>query len=260
MAGRLPLWLGHVMASGSAIDLKRAALLVGCGVAATATLPLIRLRLQTPGRTRAEYPHGNFILLFLAGFGLWNLATGAFNPFFNMYLAERIHSSPESIGNVFAAGQLSQVLALLLAPVVFRRLGQARGISAMMLATAICLLALSGASTTGAAAAAYTSYMAFQWMSEPGINALLMSRVKSEERGGASSLYFLVAFSAQAVAAAFEGASMTALGYGPVLMAAAILALLAGAMFRSLTPREHRARSAERTPSFPGSAAESAPR
>ena len=39
--------------------------------------------------------------------------------------------------------------------------------------------------------------MAFQWMSEPGMNTLLMNRVEERERGGASAMMYLVAFSAK---------------------------------------------------------------
>jgi predicted MFS family arabinose efflux permease len=75
--------------------------------------------------------------------------------------------------------------------------------------------------------------MAFQWMSEPGLNALLMSRVAERERGGASALNYMVAFSAQAVAALGAGRLLTHFGYGAVLAASALLAAVAAGLFQT---------------------------
>ena len=76
--------------------------------------------------------------------------------------------------------------------------------------------------------------MSFQWMSEPGLNTLLMNHVEERERGGASALNYMVAFGAQAVAAYAGGWMFTRWGYGPSLAGAASLALAAAALFRWL--------------------------
>jgi predicted MFS family arabinose efflux permease len=83
--------------------------------------------------------------------------------------------------------------------------------------------------------------MAFQWMSEPGLNALLMSRVAERERGGASALNYLVAFSAQAVAALGAGRLLAHFGYGTVLVASALLAVAAAALFQTFVNSATRA-------------------
>jgi predicted MFS family arabinose efflux permease len=80
---------------------------------------------------------------------------------------------------------------------------------------------------------AYAWYMAFQWMSEPGLNALLMSRVAERERSGASALNYLVAFSAQAVAALAAGRLLAHFGYGVVLAGSALLAAGAAGLFQA---------------------------
>jgi predicted MFS family arabinose efflux permease len=61
-----------------------------------------------------------------------------------------------------------------------------------------------------------------------------MNHVKERERGGAAALNYLVAFSAQAVAAAVAGRLFARVGYGPVLAAASIIAILAAALFTRL--------------------------
>ena len=76
--------------------------------------------------------------------------------------------------------------------------------------------------------------MSFQWMSEPGLNTLLMNHVGERERSGASALNHLVAFGAQTVAAFGAGALLAQFGYGAVLAGAAALALVAAVLFRVL--------------------------
>jgi len=66
-----------------------------------------------------------------------------------------------------------------------------------------------------------------------GLNALLMSRVTERERSGASALNYLVAFSAQAVAALAAGRLLAHFGYGVVLAGSALLAAGAAGLFQA---------------------------
>jgi predicted MFS family arabinose efflux permease len=80
----------------------------------------------------------------------------------------------------------------------------------------------------------FATYTAFQWMSEPGVNTLLMDRVREAERGGASALMMLVMFAAQFAASFVGGASIARFGYPVVLACAAALAAVAALAFRWL--------------------------
>src|SRR6202012_2136708 len=176
------------------------------------------------------YPLTPFVLRYLIPFAIWNLATGSFNPFFNAYFA-RLGYGAERIGSVFSAAQLAQVAMVLLAPMVFRKAGLASGVAWMMAAAAVTLACLA-ARPAGAAMAAYVGYMAFQWMSEPGLSTLLMNNVKEREQGGASAMNYLVMFGGQAVAALVGGAVGSRFGYGVALAGAAGLAALAAGLFQ----------------------------
>ena len=236
VGGRLPLWLHG----------KQPVLLLSAALSALALVPAFRLRLARPAREGARvYPRGSFLWRFLAAFALWNLATGAFNPFANVYF-DRLRVPVERIGSIFSMAQLGQVGTVLLAPLVFRRVGLVTGITGMMLATAIGLGALAAQPPGAAAALAFTAYMSFQWMSEPGLNSLLMNHVSESERSGTSALSYLVAFGAQALAAFGGGVLLARFGYGTVLAGAAALAAGAGIVFRVLlgtverkSPRAH---------------------
>jgi MFS family permease len=223
VGGKLPLWLHG----------KQPALLVAAALTALAIWPALHLRPAPPAPEGTRiYPQDPFLLRYLIPFALWNLATGSFNPFFNAYFAH-LRFPVERIGLIFSGAQAVQVVAVLLAPMVFRRAGLVTGIVWMMCATACGLGALATQPVT-AAALAYVSYMAFQWMSEPGLNTLLMNQVADRERGGASALNFLVAFSTQALAAWGAGALLSRFGYGAVLAGSAGLALASAGLFQLL--------------------------
>jgi MFS family permease len=224
IGGRLPLW----------VHSKQTALLIAAGLAVTGVLPVLRLKTGTPATADARvYPRGSFLLRFLPPFALWHFATGSFNPFFNAYFA-KLRLPVERIGEVFSAAQLGQVVTLLIAPLLIARAGLVGGIVWMMAATALGLAGLAAQPPGSGAAAAYLAYMAFQWMSEPGMNTLLMNHVAERERGGAAAIMYLVAFSAQALAAFGAGALLPSAGYGIVIGGAALLAAVAAALLRVL--------------------------
>jgi predicted MFS family arabinose efflux permease len=165
---------------------------------------------------------------------LWNVATGAFNPFFSVYFSKRLGMPVNQIGTMFSAAQLAQGAALLAAPFVLRRMGAINGLMSMQIATAVALAALGMGPTGVFAGALYAAYVAFQYMSEPGMYSLLMDRVKPEEQSGASALNFLVIFGGQAVAASLSGFAVQRFGYTLVLAAAAIAAVLAAFAVRQI--------------------------
>jgi MFS family permease len=225
LGGQMPGWLGG----------KRPAMLAGCALVGLAVWPAARLRIGPAPAVGAKlYPRSRFVTRFLIVFAIWNLATGSFNPFFNTYFAGHLHTPVERIGLIFSGAQLAQVAAILLAPLVLRGLGIVTGTAAMLLATAVALAGLAAGPTGWAAAGMYAAYTAVQFMSEPGMNTLLMDRVREQERSGASALMMLVAFAAQFAASFAGGASIARFGYPAVLAAAAGLAAVAGLAFRWL--------------------------
>jgi predicted MFS family arabinose efflux permease len=243
VGGRLPLWMHG----------KQPALLMAAALAGLALWPASRLELSghapksdkpsplVVGRawlkqlsTRPKAIAGpSFMLRYLIPFAIWNLATGSFNPFFNTYFA-RLGYGSARIGAAYSTAQLAQVATVLLAPLVFRKVGLVNGIAWMMAATAGGLACLAARPAGAAAAAAYVGYMAFQWMSEPGLSTLLMSGVEECDRSGAAAMNYLVMFGAQALAALVGGAVVNSFGYGVALAGSAALAVLSAAVFQGL--------------------------
>jgi MFS family permease len=224
LGGQLPMWMHG----------KRPVLLLSAAMSALAVAPALRLKIGVrPSPGARVYPRSRFLLRFLIPFAVWHIATGSFNPFNNVYFARLGFSVPQ-IGTIFSGSQVVQLVAVLLAPLVIRRAGLLAGIVWMMAATAVALGGLATRSPGAAAILAYSAYMAFQWMSEPGLNSLLMNHVDERERSGASAMTFLVAFGAQALAAFAAGNLLVRFDYGPVLAGAAVLAALAAALFGRL--------------------------
>ena len=225
VGGQLPVWMHG----------KRPVLIFSAALSAAALIPALALTTGArPNPGARVYPRSRFLLAFLIPFAAWHLATGAFNPFNNIYFARR-GFSVAAIGKIFSVAQGVQVGAVLLAPSIIRRAGLVMGIVWMAGATALSLGGMAAGASGTAAILGYMAYMSFQWMSEPALNSLLMNHVEERERSGASAVTFLVAFGAQALAALAAGRLFVAFDYGPVLAGAAVLAGLAAAMFSRLS-------------------------
>jgi MFS family permease len=209
-------------------------MLAGCALIALALWPSARLRIApAPAEGAKLYPRNRFVVRFLVVWAIWNLATGSFNPFFTTFFA-RLHTPVERIGLIMSGSQLAQVVALMLAPLVLRRMGLVSGTAAMLMATALALGGLAAGPTGWAAAAVFMAYTSCQWMTDPGVNTLLMDRVREQERTGAAALMMLVSFAAQLVASLAGGATIAKFGYSAMLACAAGLAAVAAVAFRAL--------------------------
>lgn len=247
--GWLPGWLQSQHAMPPA-DAKRVVLLLCCAVMTLGVWPVSRLRLAVeaaqPGRTWTFDP---FLWRFLPAMALWNLAAGAFVPFATAYLARYVRLPLGQIGEIFSGSQLAQVVAILLAPAVFRRCGLVTGIVYTQVATAIALAGLAQAHAVPQVVALYLSFTAFHWMGGPGIYSLLMNRVAEEARSSASAANNLVTQVCQAIASAAAGAAFVAFGYPAVLSAVAGIAVFAALLFWVLLPDPHQAKGAATAPS-----------
>lgn len=242
VGGRLPGWLRagwlrelSAFPPLSSPHANRAALLIACMIAALALLPISRLplRIAAPhaGLPRLSNP---FLRRFLPAMAVWGLVTGSFAPFANVYFVHHLGLSLESTGSVFSLSQLVQFVAVLSAPLLFRRAGLPLGIMLTQLATAAALACLAGTHTAAYAVWIYWGYMAVQCMNEPGIYSLLMDSVPVQEHNGASASTFFVSSLSQLVASTATGVTLVRFGYSSVLAVIAGLALVAAILFRRL--------------------------
>ncbi len=227
LGGRLPGWMTSTGLPG-----KQAALLAACALIVLAAWPVSKLRLppvEEPARNL--YPRNPVLWRLLAAIAVWNLATGSFNPFFNAYFADHLKAGVEHMGAIFSVSQFAQVAAMLSAPWILRRFGLVAGIVCMQLATGVAMAGLASTSSAPAAAAIYIAYMAFQYMSGPGIYTALMNPVRPAEMSGTAALNMMVTLVAQVIAASLAGAAIAKLGYPAMLLSAGVVAGVAGLLF-----------------------------
>jgi hypothetical protein len=170
---------------------------------------------------------------------LWAMVTGSFPPFANVYFVHHLGLSLQKMGFVFSLAQLVQFLAVLGAPLLFRRTGLVKGVILTQLATAAALASLAlihpGPHGGTPAVWVYPVYMAIQFMNEPGIYSLLMDQIPPSERSGASASTFFVSYACQAIASAAMGAGIFRFGYSAALLAVAGLAVAATLLFGRLS-------------------------
>jgi len=232
VGSRLPARFSHILSSN--LDGYRASLLFGCAFVLLALLPLSRLKIDAVPTSESVFRRPSPVLLrFFAAMVVWNLGTGAFNPFFSAFFVH-LRFSTERIGTLFSSVHLAQAFAMLAAPVALRWLGLSRGISTLQIATAFSLAALAMWKGAIPASFAYGLYVIFQYMSEPGVFALLMNSVPVAQRAGVSALNMIVIFASQAAAASVAGVLITRFGYPPVLTAASLICVAAALLFRGL--------------------------
>src|SRR2546425_638763 len=232
LGGRLPLWLDHLFGPASAAQSKQWALLLSCAIVLLAILPAMYLRLLTaPARARASYPRSSFVVRFLVSVALLHIATTCFGPFANAYFARFLKLPVQNIGLVFSVAQVAQVIAILLSPIIIARFGLVWGEVVMEAAAGLSLAVLAVGPAAVAAAFAFAGFMAFQYIDDPAMDTLLMSRVEPHERSGASALLFLTIFASGAATAPVAGLALTRFGYPAIILAASSLLLLGALLF-----------------------------
>lgn len=238
VGSRLPGWFtgDHILLPSVQPD--QLVLLCSCGIVALGIWPVTKLDFKPitlPTRPKPFLSRG--LVRFLPAIAVWSLVTGSFSPFANVFFAQHLRMSLPQIGNAFSTAQITQVAAVLVAPVLFKRLGLVGGIVSTQVVTALMLVSLAAIGHPVAATAAYVGFTAFQWMNEPGLYSLLMAIVPADERGGASAYNSLVMSASQAIAAALAGGAFVRYGYPLALRGIAVIALIAAALFWSMRTR-----------------------
>jgi MFS family permease len=238
-ASRFPGFFMRLSPVVSAVQGKQIVLLIASAIVAMGLIPLSMLQIKAPPSPSSKklYPRNPFLLRFLPALALWSLVTGSFSPLANVYFSQHLHMPLERMGIIFSFSNLLQVLGVLVAPFLFRKLGIVSGVASTQLAAALLLGLLAICSGPSAAALIYVGFTGFLWMSEPGLFSLLMSRVTPDERAGASALNILVASLVQAGAVAITGASFSRFGYPAVLGTIAVVAVVAAVAFWGLLGR-----------------------
>ncbi len=207
----------------------RLVLLIACGVEMLGIWPILKLQISPANETdspriRLFHP---FLYRFLPAFALWSVVTGSLMPFAAVFLQQRLGIPMGHVGLIFSGSQLTQVVAVLLAPILYRRFGTITGIMFMQIATGVAIFTLGHAHGTSTAVALYLGYTGVQFMSLPGLYSLLMTRIPDAERSTASAAQNMTSSLCQAASAAVTGSCLVRYGYPAVLSGNALVAVAA---------------------------------
>ena len=239
--GFLPQLLRGAFKGAPLIDGIRAVLLLSCAITLAGALPLHFLELKplsNPVQKRVRIFHP-FLLRFLPGFVLWNIVMGSFPMFGAVFLQNRLGVPLGKLGAVFSVSEAMQFGAVLLAPLLFRRIGTNKGIAIAQVGAA-CFLALVGFSRSGSfTIVSYLLYFATQFMCEPGIYKMLMDSIPQAEQSSASAVQNICSSICQVGTTAITGACIVRYGYESVLLADAVIALLAALFFMFIGIETH---------------------
>ena len=241
MGGYLPDQFRRFSQVGSQVDGIRIVLLLACIILSLALFAILRLRL----RLDETAPTGGkvfsgFLVRFLVAIAIWNFAINFFTPFANVYLSRHLGLPVSRIGAIFSISQLVQVAVILMAPLLYRRVGLVTGIAITQLATASLLWGLSRASGPVTAPFIYLLLSAVQWTAGPGIASLLMNRTPEKHRSQAAAIQNVVNLATQAGSAALAGKLFEQYGYSGPLASNAGMAVIAAALLYTLLGRDNR--------------------
>ena len=246
LGGYLPGLVRRLQWGGPQVDGIKLVLLLACSIMLLAVFAMHRLRVNpdetVPTHTRII---SRFLVRFLLSIGIWNFAIGFFIPFANVYLSRQLGLPLMRIGEIFTISQLFQVAMVLLAPILYRKVGLVAGLALTQIGTALLLCSLSRASGGSIAIGIYVLLTGLQWMGGPGISSLLMNRTAEAHRSQATAMQSVVNLAAQAGSAALAGKMFGLYGYSGPLAADSALAACAAVLLYTLLGREdsrHRTR------------------
>ncbi|HEY1578323.1 MAG TPA: MFS transporter [Terracidiphilus sp.] len=204
--------------------------LIGASVVAMLGIwPILRLTLGVPDHPerRRMLTFHPYLFRFLPGFALWSIVSGSFIPFAPIFFQKNLGMSLQKVGMIFSASQLAQFCAVLIAPLLYRRVGSVSGIVSVQVAAAASIFALGFCHNTSLAIACYLVFTALQFSTGPGFYGLLMSRVPEADRSSASGAQNVTGALSQTASAALTGTLILHDGYGLIFKSSAVLSLFA---------------------------------
>ncbi len=224
--GFLPRLLQRTHTVGHASDGMRLVLIGAALLAMIGAWPISILKLGTPERTKSRkspifHP---YLRRFLPAFAVWSIVTGSFIPFAPVFFQKKLGMPLEHVGEIFSASQLAQFCAVLIAPLLYRRVGSIMGIVCAQVLSGVLIVALGCGHSGTLAVVLYLAYTAVQFTAGPGFYGTLMSQVPEADRSSASAVQNIVGALSQAGSAAMTGMAIVRFGYGFVFNANGILA------------------------------------
>lgn len=244
ICGYLPHWFELAGLAMPAVQIKRLILLVSCGVALLAVIPAAILRIPKAEGEKDIAPVKTVrwqslkvspsLFRILVPMSLWAAVLAAFFPFGNVFLAADLHLPMDQIGIVFSTIQVLQLCMIALTPVLFRLLGLPNGLLAIQVATGLALGVLALTQYRMAAIGLFLLFTALQWMANPGLYDVLMSRTPDRERDSAAAVMLFCNAVISTLVTPCAGMLYARYGYRAPMIGIAAFAVIVAALSRLL--------------------------
>ncbi|HET7903866.1 MAG TPA: MFS transporter [Candidatus Eisenbacteria bacterium] len=228
----------------------RFSLFTACGLYLLSTIPFAAMKERppaaagattTPRRTARERALGAIRELATVDWGLHaklivpslliGLGAGLIIPFLNLYFRDRFGLDEAAIGLLFAAMQGFMVVSNVFGPTITRRMGLVAGVVFTQLASVPFMIVLAASHWFPLVAAAFFLRSALMNMNQPLASHFAMEVVPERDHAVTNSLLSLSWFLAWSVSADIGGAMIERVGYGPPLLIAAALYVLASLLY-----------------------------
>ncbi|WLR55705.1 MFS transporter [Mesobacillus subterraneus] len=181
----------------------RYTLIIGSGLFLAALIPILRLNENRPARISAGdtkektkgIPHKasfKIILLFAVAQLMIGFGAGLVIPYLNLYFADRFMASNSLIGLVISLGQGATAVAMIIGPLVVRRLGEVRAVVVLQMLSLPFLLLTAYTQNFWLAALGFLFRQALMNAGNPIQMSLMMSKVDDSMKGLANSVNQMV--------------------------------------------------------------------
>jgi MFS family permease len=181
----------------------RYTLIIGSGLFMAALIPIIRLNEKRPARISASdikektkgIPHKasfKIILLFAFAQLMIGFGAGLVIPYLNLYFADRFMASNSLIGLVISLGQGATAIAMIIGPMVVRRLGEVKAVVILQMLSLPFLLLTAYTEHFWLAALGFLFRQALMNAGNPIQMSLMMSKVDDSMKGLANSVNQMV--------------------------------------------------------------------
>lgn len=181
----------------------RYTLMIGSFLFMAALIPIMRLNENRPSRISAgdikekskTIPHKasfKIILLFAVAQLMIGFGAGLVIPYLNLYFADRFMASNSLIGLVISLGQGATAVAMIIGPMVVRRLGEVRAVVVLQMLSLPFLLLTAYTQNFWLAALGFLFRQALMNAGNPIQMSLMMSKVDDSMKGLANSVNQMV--------------------------------------------------------------------
>ncbi len=241
----------QTMALGPAnIEAYRMAILITCGVGLLSIIAysMITAKAPPPGEVARAFAwrtiKSNWRLLakLMTPYFLLGTGAGFIIPFLNLYFRDRFGLDAARIGVYFSLLSVLMIIAVLMVPILKRRLGFVRTVVLTEVLSIPFMLILCFTQNLSLAFWAFMLRGALMNMGSPVSTAFMMEAVPAEQHGLVNSLAAIAWAASWAITAPIGGAMIEKGGYVPVfLVAIALYILSAGSYYYFFACSERRA-------------------